>query len=81
MICSTSHGDAATVGKAVAKDEDAGKATLVGLIGVDAVRERLGEFQAKALDALAPFGDGCRTARRRRRVRREPEALTCRACI
>ena len=50
------HGDAATVGKAVAKDKDAGKATLVGLIGVDAVRERLGEFQAKALDALAPFG-------------------------
>lgn len=50
------HGDAATVGKAVAKDEDAGKATLVGLIGADAVRERLGEFQAKALDALAPFG-------------------------
>lgn len=49
-------GDAAVVGKAVAKDKDAGKATLVGLIGVDAARARLAGFQGQALDALAPFG-------------------------
>ncbi len=50
------HGDAATVGKAVAKDQDAGKATLVTLIGADAARERLAELQGQAVDALAPFG-------------------------
>jgi farnesyl diphosphate synthase len=49
-------GNAAIVGKAVAKDKDAGKATLVGLIGQAAARERLTEFQGQALDALAPFG-------------------------
>jgi len=50
------HGDAATVGKAVAKDQDAGKATLVTLIGADAARERLADLQGQAVDALAPFG-------------------------
>ncbi len=50
------EGDAALVGKAVAKDEDAGKATLVSLIGVDAARERLREMESRARDALAPFG-------------------------
>ncbi len=49
-------GDPALLGKAVAKDKDAGKATLVGLMGVDAARERLAEFQGQALNALAPFG-------------------------
>jgi farnesyl diphosphate synthase len=52
------NGDAAIVGKAVAKDQDAGKGTLVRLIGVEAARERLALFQAMALDALAPFGAG-----------------------
>jgi farnesyl diphosphate synthase len=50
------NGDAAIVGKAVDKDKNAGKATLVALIGANVARERLAEFQAKALDALAPFG-------------------------
>jgi farnesyl diphosphate synthase len=50
------NGDAAIVGKAVAKDKDAGKATLVARIGVDAVRQRLAELQGQARDALAPFG-------------------------
>jgi farnesyl diphosphate synthase len=52
------NGDAAVVGKAVAKDADAGKATLVGLIGEDAARKRLAEYQGRALSALAPFGAG-----------------------
>ena len=51
------NGDPAIVGKAVAKDKDAGKATLVALIGVDAARERLADFQGQALNALAPFGE------------------------
>jgi farnesyl diphosphate synthase len=49
-------GDAAIVGKAVAKDKDAGKATLVALIGADAARERLAEYQGQALNALVSFG-------------------------
>jgi farnesyl diphosphate synthase len=52
------NGDAAVVGKAVAKDKEAGKATLVALIGVEAARERLMHMQATALDALAGFGEG-----------------------
>ena len=50
------NGDAAIVGKAVAKDGNAGKATLVALIGPCAARERLAELRGQALDALAPFG-------------------------
>lgn len=50
------EGDMALVGKALAKDQEAGKATLVSLIGVDAARKRLCEMEARAIDALAPFG-------------------------
>jgi farnesyl diphosphate synthase len=55
------EGDAALVGKAVAKDEEAGKATLVSLIGVDAARLRLGEMEARACEALAEFGEAAET--------------------
>jgi len=55
------EGDAALMGKAVAKDGDAGKATLVGLIGVAEARERLDAMVAQASDALAPFGDRAET--------------------
>lgn len=51
------EGDAALMGKAVAKDQDAGKATLVSLIGPASARMRLEEMEARARDALAPFGD------------------------
>ena len=50
------EGDAGVIGKAVAKDAAAGKATLVGLLGVDAARARLAEAVASAITALAPFG-------------------------
>ncbi len=55
------EGDAALVGKAVAKDSEAGKATLVSLIGVDEARNRLGEMVAAARDALALFGEDAAT--------------------
>jgi farnesyl diphosphate synthase len=51
------EGDAALVGKAVAKDGEAGKATLVSLIGAEEARNRLAEMEARACDALAPFGE------------------------
>ena len=50
------EGDAATVGKAVSKDADAGKATLVSLLGIEKARAELARTEQAAVDALAPFG-------------------------
>jgi farnesyl diphosphate synthase len=49
------EGDAAIVGKATGKDAEAGKATLVSLLGADAVRARLRVLRDEALQALTPF--------------------------
>jgi farnesyl diphosphate synthase len=54
-------GDAATVGKAVAKD--AGKATLVSLLGLDVARRTLDEVEAAALARLTPYGPRAETLR------------------
>ena len=51
------EGDAASLGKAVAKDARRGKATLVARLGPDAARKRLGALLHEAEVALAPFGD------------------------
>jgi farnesyl diphosphate synthase len=50
------EGDSATLGKATAKDADAGKATLVGILGVERAKDRLKDLVAEAEAALAPFG-------------------------
>jgi farnesyl diphosphate synthase len=50
------QGDAASLGKAVAKDDVRGKATLVALLGVEAAKERLWTLLQEAEAALAPFG-------------------------
>lgn len=51
------EGDAEIVGKAVAKDTAAGKATLVSLLGLEAARAELAAAEAAAVHALEPFGD------------------------
>ena len=51
------EGDASEVGKAVAKDAAAGKATLVSLMGIEAARARLLSLEAEAVALLAPYGD------------------------
>jgi farnesyl diphosphate synthase len=59
--------DAATLGKATGKDSSMGKATLVGLWGVDAARERLAGLVAeaeKALECLGERGGALRQAAR-----------------
>lgn len=51
------------MGKATGKDAEAGKATLVGLHGVDAVREMLADAVAQAEAALDVFGEKAATLR------------------
>ena len=51
------EGDAAAVGKAVGKDADAGKATFVSLLGLDAAKARANALVNEACEALAPYGD------------------------
>jgi farnesyl diphosphate synthase len=50
------QGDAEALGKAVAKDEARGKATLVALLGAEAAKARLAALVAEAEAALNPFG-------------------------
>ncbi|HPF23767.1 MAG: polyprenyl synthetase family protein [Hyphomonas sp.] len=48
-------GDEETVGKALAKDEDAGKANFVTILGVDGARQRVRLLAAQAKEHLAIF--------------------------
>lgn len=47
--------DAATLGKPAGRDEDAGKATFVGLYGLDGAQAHVDALTAEAADALAPL--------------------------
>lgn len=51
------EGDANVVGKAVAKDTDKGKATLIGLMGIETARAELAAAEAGAIAALDIFGE------------------------
>ncbi len=51
------EGDAASLGKAAAKDAKLGKATLVSLLGVEPARKRLGALVAEAVASLDSFGE------------------------
>jgi farnesyl diphosphate synthase len=48
--------DTATLGKAAAKDAGAGKATLVGVLGIPEAKKRLAALVREAEAALKPFG-------------------------
>ncbi len=50
------EGDAAKVGKALRKDETAGKATFVSLLGLEAAKTRAQELCETACAALLPYG-------------------------
>ncbi len=50
------EGDANVIGKATGKDAAAGKATLIGLMGVEATRAELGRIEGDGLAALEPYG-------------------------
>jgi len=49
-------GTAEEAGKAVGKDRDQGKATLVSLLGVDRARAEAARLAKQAADALSPYG-------------------------
>ncbi len=51
------EGDAATVGKQTGKDAAAGKATIVGVLGIAKSKERLRSLVDEASSALAMFGE------------------------
>jgi farnesyl diphosphate synthase len=68
------QGDAAALGKAVAKDEARGKATLVALLGVEAAKAKLAALVAEAENALTPFGDQATTLARAARFIAERRA-------
>jgi len=50
------EGDPALVGKQTGKDAEAGKATIVGILGPEGAKARLRTLVAEAEAALAPFG-------------------------
>lgn len=51
------EGDVAKTGKRLHKDADAGKATFVSLLGLDAAKARAGALIDAAADHLAPYGE------------------------
>ncbi len=55
------EGDAQEVGKAIGKDAEAGKATLVGMLGLDEAKRRIESLEKEAINALAPFGTASQT--------------------
>lgn len=56
-------GDAAALGKETGKDGDAGKATLVSVLGVEKARAELAVLEAEAVAALERFGEKGETLR------------------
>ncbi len=57
------EGDAATAGKALRKDADAGKATFVSLLGLDEAKAHAQSLVAEASAALQPYGDKAQSLR------------------
>ena len=57
------EGDPDAAGKRLRKDEAAGKATFVSLLGLDGARRKARDLAASACDILAPYGSAAGTLR------------------
>ena len=57
------EGSTDKTGKRVGKDAEAGKATFVSLLGLDAAKNRAGELVQQACDALAIYGERAESLR------------------
>lgn len=57
------EGDSTKAGKALRKDADAGKATFVSLLGMDAAKARAASLLNDASAALQPYGEKAQTLR------------------
>jgi len=57
------EGDAALAGKRLHKDEAAGKATFVSLLGLDSAKARARDLIAEAQDAVQVYGNGAQQLR------------------
>lgn len=51
------EGDPAAAGKRLRKDAEAGKATFVGLLGLDGAKARAADLVGEACAALSPYGE------------------------
>lgn len=56
-------GDSGKTGKAVGKDQDAGKATFVSLLGLEAAQKRAASLVDEACEAIGPYGIRAETLR------------------
>ena len=56
-------GDEETTGKRVGKDAQAGKATFVSVLGLDAAHARAAELSDRAIAALEPYGEDAENLR------------------
>lgn len=57
------RGDPEAAGKRLRKDAEAGKATFVGLLGLDGAERKARDLVASACDILAPYGSAAETLR------------------
>ncbi len=57
------EGDAEKAGKRLQKDQHAGKATFVSLLGLEGARTRAAALTEEACDSLSPYGPGAATLR------------------
>ncbi len=57
------EGDPDTAGKRLRKDQIAGKATFVSLLGIEGARQKARDLVTSACDTLAPYGSAAETLR------------------
>ena len=68
------EGDPERAGKRLRKDEGAGKATFVSLLGLDGARQKARDLVSSACDILTPYGSAAEVLRQAARFAAERDA-------